>query len=53
MSAFSSGVKLGLVYNVKNRSHPLVEAARRFAQSAEWNEKLAGLEMLPVGDSGK
>jgi len=37
---FDSGVRLGLVYRTSNRDHPLVRAARKVAQSEQWEATL-------------
>ena len=36
VEGFSSVVKLGLVYDEKNKQHPVVKAAREYAKSEEW-----------------
>ena len=36
----SLGSRVGLVYDNKNKNHPLVEAARKYSQSKEWQSIL-------------
>lgn len=35
-----AGVRVGLVYDLKNRDHPLVQAVREYAHSDEWRQVL-------------
>jgi hypothetical protein len=35
---FSAGIKVGLVYDLKNEHHPLIKAAADFSKSAEWRK---------------
>lgn len=44
---FSSDLKLGLVYDGKNASHPLVRAVQQYAQSDEWKAALVENGLLP------
>ncbi|PIE36477.1 hypothetical protein CSA56_00260, partial [candidate division KSB3 bacterium] len=44
---FSAGVNLGLVYDKKNKEHPLVKLASEFAASEEWAKALNSLGVLP------
>ena len=44
---FSSGVSLGLVYDLKNKDAKLVEAARKFAKSDAWAKSLKQDDLLP------
>ncbi len=44
---FSSGVNLGLVYDLKNAKHPLVKGAEEFAKSDKWIKKLTKQDLLP------
>jgi hypothetical protein len=45
---FSEGVKVGLVYDLKNSEHPVVKKAQEKAASKQWIEKVMSTEMLPV-----
>jgi ABC-type phosphate transport system substrate-binding protein len=40
IAGFSVGLRVGLVYDKKNEILPLVEAAKRFSVSKEWNKLL-------------
>lgn len=40
VAGFSSGVGLGLVYDKKNATHPLVQAAAVYAMSPEWGNQV-------------
>ena len=44
---FSSGVSLGLVYDLKNKDAKLVEAAKQFAKSDAWAKSLKQDDLLP------
>lgn len=44
---FSSGVSVGLVYDEKNASHPLIEHVKRFASTPEWRNTLQFSGYLP------
>jgi ABC-type phosphate transport system substrate-binding protein len=44
---FSEGVSVGLVYDLKNKNHPLVKKAQEMASSAKWAEKVMTLDVLP------
>lgn len=48
VSNFSTGVNIGLVYDLKNTENPLVSAARDFARSTEWRGGLALLGLSPA-----
>jgi len=45
---FSSGVSVGLVYDTRNADHPIVELAKKYAASQEWQEAVGKTSMLPV-----
>ena len=53
-----AGVRVGLVYDLENRDHPLVQAVREYAASEEWRETLRrsrlGLEPVssPLNSTG-
>jgi hypothetical protein len=48
VEGFSSGVSLGLVFDVKNKNHPLIKAAEEFAASTAWADILTSrTEALP------
>lgn len=40
VDGFDGGIKVGLVYDIKNENHPLVKAASRFAASSDWRTLL-------------
>jgi hypothetical protein len=42
------GVRLGLVYDRKNSSHPLVKAVIKYARSEEWRKQVLAAGLLPV-----
>ena len=44
----NTGVRLGLVYDLKNEQHPLVQAVREYAQSDEWTNIVKGTGAYPV-----
>ncbi len=48
VKGFSSGVALGLVYDLENRKHPIVTAAQKYASSPAWKKQLQSLDMSPV-----
>lgn len=48
IKGFSSGVPVGLVYDLKNREHPVVKAAIAYAQSEAWQKLLSRIDMLPA-----
>lgn len=50
VEGFSADVTLGLVYDNKNADHPVVKAAIKYAQSAEWKTRLKELDMRPVDE---
>jgi ABC-type phosphate transport system substrate-binding protein len=45
---FAIGVNIGLVYDKKNHSHPVVEAARKFSRTTEWRGGLIMLGLTPA-----
>ncbi len=48
VEGFSSGVSLGLVFDAKNATHPMVKAAKEFAASNAWADVLTSrTEALP------
>lgn len=44
----NTGVRLGLVYDIKNEQHPLVLAVQEYAQSDEWRKIVAASDAFPV-----
>jgi hypothetical protein len=48
VKGFSSGVPLGLVYDLINKDHPVILAAKKFANSIKWKKQLKSIDMLPV-----
>lgn len=48
VEGFDAGVKLGLVYDLQNEQHPLVEAAREAAAGPEWQVMVETTEMRPL-----
>lgn len=38
VDGFSAGVSLGLVYGLNNQGHPVVEAAKTYADSGQWKQ---------------
>jgi len=48
VKGFSTGVALGLVYDLENRNHPIIKAAGKYAASSAWKKQLKTLDMLPV-----
>lgn len=42
------GIKVGLVYDLKNESQPLVDAVKKFATSPEWRAVLKGKGLLAL-----
>ncbi len=46
VAGFSSGVGLGLVYDKKNATHPLVQAAAIYAMSADWGKQVEQFGLL-------
>lgn len=38
VDGFSAGVSLGLVYDQKNQTNPVIEAAKTYADSAQWKQ---------------
>ncbi|TYO98528.1 periplasmic binding family protein [Geothermobacter ehrlichii] len=49
VEGFSSGVSLGLAYDLKNADHPVVRAARAYAASDEWKRLVRQAGLLPAG----
>lgn len=47
VEGLSAGVAVGLVYDIKNKDHPLVEAARKFAASTQWTDAVTQAGLLP------
>lgn len=47
VEGFSTGVSLGLVYDLKNRDHALVKAVKAFASGKEWADVVKSINMLP------
>ena len=48
VSDFSIGVPVGLVYDSKNEDHPIVKAAKDYAQSQEWHDVVAKMGLLSM-----
>ena len=44
----NAGLKVGLVYDVKNENHPLVKAARQYSGSKEWQNVLKEKGLLKL-----
>jgi len=44
---FSAGVSVGLVYDLKNKDHPLVAAAQAFASTQAWADAVKTAGLLP------
>lgn len=40
ITEMNAGLKIGLVYDVKNENHPLVKAAQQYSNSKEWRNVL-------------
>lgn len=40
IAEMNAGLKIGLVYDVKNENHPLVKAAQQYSNSKEWRNVL-------------
>jgi hypothetical protein len=40
VEGFKSGIMAGLVYDVKNENHPLVNAAKKYSSGKEWRKLL-------------
>jgi phosphate transport system substrate-binding protein len=49
VKGFSAGVRLGLVYDLKNSDHRLVQAAAAFAKNPEWQAIVKAKGLIPVG----
>lgn len=45
---FSAGVKVGLVYDLSNKEHPVVKKAQEYAGSQEWAKHVRQTDMLAV-----
>lgn len=43
----SVGVEVGLVYDLKNKDHELVKAAKEYAQSGGWSGSVRSMGLLP------
>lgn len=50
VDGFSSGIKLGLVYDEKNKNHAVVRAAIDFASSKNWRQRVVESNLLPIDD---
>lgn len=48
VTGFELGVNVGLVYDKKNKSHPLVLKVQKFSDSKNWHEYIESLGFLPV-----
>jgi hypothetical protein len=44
---FSEGIEVGLVYDLKNSEHVLVQGARDYVVSAAWSDAVRGIGLLP------
>jgi len=44
------GVKVGLVFDIENRDHPLVKAVSQFARSKEWHQMVENSNYFAVED---
>lgn len=47
VDGFSAGVAVGLVYDLKNKEHPLVVAALNFAATPAWADAVKQVGLLP------
>jgi len=47
VDGFSAGVAVGLVYDMKNKEHPLVMAAQSFAATPAWADAVKQAGLLP------
>lgn len=47
VEGLSAGVAVGLVYDMKNKDHPLVKAAQEFAASSDWADAVKQAGLLP------
>ena len=45
---FSSGVALGLVFDLENHDNEIIMAARDYAKSSAWKKQLKKNDILPV-----
>jgi PBP superfamily domain len=45
---FSAGVSVGLVYDQKVKLHPVVVAAKKYAQSPDWKNRVTQTGLLPA-----
>lgn len=43
---FSTGVRVGLVYDLKNKNNPVIQLAERYADSSDWKEMVDKTAML-------
>jgi len=48
VEGFSSGVSVGLVYDLKNATSPIVQIAKEYAASSDWKIEVAKTSMLNV-----
>ena len=48
VAQLKAGLKVGLVYDVKNRQHPLVAAVKEYAASSAWHEIVLQNDFLVV-----
>lgn len=48
IDGFESGVSLGLVYDLKNFDNPVVQSAKKYANSDEWKAKVVQAGLLPA-----
>ena len=48
VEGFSTGVPVGLVYDLENRTYNIIQAAIQYANSPTWKNQLTILDMLPV-----
>ncbi len=46
VDGFSSGVRLGLVYDRKNSENPIVKGVKEFVASSEWQDAIQSLGLL-------
>jgi phosphate transport system substrate-binding protein len=47
LKEFSEGIEVGLVYDLKNSEHTLVQGARDYAASSDWADAIRGVGLLP------
>lgn len=48
IKGMTAGVNVGLVYDLKSKTHPLVVAAKEYATSEEWRDEVIKFGLLPV-----